>query len=211
MIEKTNIWIGIILLGIAILVFSLDPEFSILDFWSDDLSRYRTSENLLVACVIYAVCIAIPFMPGVEIGLLIMLVFGEQGIVAAYLSTVLGLNAAFAVGRLSRCMRWNNLSFLGSMLPTIGLRQSDSDSGRLHKLSSLAEKTCGRFRYPVLALLFNMPGNSVIGGGGGIAMLSGMNRSFSWSRFALTVALATCLVPLLAYFGMINIEKLLNS
>jgi uncharacterized membrane protein YdjX (TVP38/TMEM64 family) len=40
-----------------------------------------------------------PFVPGVELGVLLMCVFGKEGIVFVYLSTIVGLNLAFVMGR----------------------------------------------------------------------------------------------------------------
>ena len=58
----------------------------------------------------------------------------------------------------------------------------------------------------VLGILFNLPGNSVLGGGGGIALICGMSRLFKWQWFLLTVILVTAPVPLLAFFGLIQLE-----
>jgi hypothetical protein len=65
-------------------------------------------------------------------------------------------------------------------------------------------------RYPALGLLFNLPGNSLIGGGGGIALVGGMSSGLSWPKFALTVTLATVLVPLLALLGVVDIATLIQ-
>jgi hypothetical protein len=56
-----------------------------------------------------------------------------------------------------------------------------------------------RFRYPAIAILFNIPGNVVIGGGGGIALAAGMTRLFSLPAYLATVALAVAPVPLIAF------------
>jgi hypothetical protein len=42
----------------------------------------------------------------------------------------------------------------------------------------------------------NLPGNIVIGGGGGIALMAGLSRLFSPSGFVVTVAIATLPIPL---------------
>ena len=51
-----------------------------------------------------------------------------------------------------------------------------------------------------------MPGTSLIGGGGGISFACGMSRNISLKFFLLTVVLAVSPVPLLAYFGVIQLE-----
>ena len=53
-----------------------------------------------------------------------------------------------------------------------------------------------RRRYLVLALLVNLPGNSLIGGGGGILLAAGLSRLFQPVAVALTMLLATAPLPL---------------
>jgi hypothetical protein len=60
-----------------------------------------------------------------------------------------------------------------------------------------------KYRYVNLAVLINIPGNSVIGGGGGIAFVSGLSGTFRTSLAILTIALATAPVPLAIWlFGL---------
>jgi hypothetical protein len=44
--------------------------------------------------------------------------------------------------------------------------------------------------------LFNLPGNAALGGGGGIAMMSGFSRLFTFGGFVTAVAVAIAPVPL---------------
>ncbi|MCK5205042.1 MAG: hypothetical protein KAR15_14265, partial [Desulfobacterales bacterium] len=67
-----------------------------------------------------------------------------------------------------------------------------------------------KYRYLTIAVLFNVPGNYLIGGGGGISLACGISRSISWKWFLLTVILAVSPVPLLAFFGVIQLEALLG-
>ena len=57
-------------------------------------------------------------------------------------------------------------------------------------------------RYVVLAVLLNLPGNVVLGGGGGLAMMAGLSRLFHPLPFVLTVLLAVLPVPLAFYLGV---------
>ncbi|MGK0290387.1 MAG: hypothetical protein ACI86H_001845 [bacterium] len=41
-------------------------------------------------------------------------------------------------------------------------------------------------------------------------MIAGVSRFFSWKGFILTIIVATFPIPLLAYFGFIQIEQILN-
>lgn len=54
-----------------------------------------------------------------------------------------------------------------------------------------------RHRYLVLALLFNFPGNAIIGDGGGIGLIAGMSRLFPFPKYLLLVCVAITPVPLL--------------
>jgi hypothetical protein len=67
-----------------------------------------------------------------------------------------------------------------------------------------------KHRYLSIAILFNMPGNYLIGGGGGISLTCGISRRISWKRFLLTIILAVSPVPLLAFFGVIQLEAFLG-
>ena len=51
-------------------------------------------------------------------------------------------------------------------------------------------------RYLAVAIAFNLPGNTLIGGGGGIGMLAGISSLFPFPRYLLTVSLAVAPVPL---------------
>jgi hypothetical protein len=54
-----------------------------------------------------------------------------------------------------------------------------------------------RHRYLALALAFNLPGNALIGGGGGIALLAGLSRQFRYPHYLLMLCLAIAPVPVL--------------
>ena len=45
-------------------------------------------------------------------------------------------------------------------------------------------------RYLVLAVLLNLPGNALIGGGGGLAMVAGMSRLYSFPAYFLLISVA---------------------
>jgi hypothetical protein len=53
-----------------------------------------------------------------------------------------------------------------------------------------------RYRYPALVVLFNLPGNSVIGGGGGIAFTAGLSGLYSLPGFLVALVIAAVPVPL---------------
>jgi hypothetical protein len=171
--------------------------------------------GLLVFAAAYAITLALPFVPGVEIGLLIMALFGPIGAVTAYLATIGGLALAFAAGRwLPERASRGLLARLGVNVPSesIGSAMRAAVSGaRVNR--SLPRRVAAfllDYRHVTLAACLNLPGNSALGGGGGIAFLCGISRQFRWRWFVATVALATAPVPLLVLAGLLNIDPLLQ-
>lgn len=161
---------------------------------------------VLMVALLYALCLAVPFVPGVEIGLAMMAALGLPVVPLVYLSTVLGLLLGFAIGRLLP------LDLLVRLCHDLHLRRAEALMARFAALpadqrfafltSAAPDNLLGtllRHRYPMLALIINLPGNIVIGGGGGIAMMAGASRMFSLAGFVLTVMLAVAPVPLLIY------------
>lgn len=166
--------------------------------------------------IFYALLLSLPFVPGVELGVLLMCVFGKEGIVFVYFATIAGLSLAFLIGRLLP-KRW-----VESRLEKLGFSQ-DCDNhaaeidGMLENFSRNRKFYQNRFgsflskyRYLTIAVLFNAPGNYLIGGGGGISLACGISRSISWKWFLLTIVLAVLPVPLLAFLGVIQLEVILG-
>ena len=147
---------------------------------------------LVAACVVYALLLAIPFVPSVEIGLLIMVLFGVPGALGAYLATCTGLMMAYAIG-----------GRLGS--GTRRLQQFHRAGSRLHRLS--AHLPAGALPVLSLVMLLNMPGNTAVGGGGGIAMAYGAGRLLTWRVYLATVGVGTGLLPLAFVTGLVGMEQ----
>ncbi len=173
----------------------------------------RRPDLLWTAAAVYALCLAIPYMPGLELGVLLMLVFGRPGVLAAYLGTLVGLNLGYLAGIWVR-RRLEGHSWL---LPWRA-RAAAWDGDGMTSGSRWAERIRGALRqrgglrdYLLVGLLFNVPGNWVIGGGGGIALVSGLSGRLTWRGYSATVALATCLVPLAATFGVLDLQSWLQA
>jgi uncharacterized membrane protein YdjX (TVP38/TMEM64 family) len=178
----------IVLLGVmAVLAMETGDDASQLVLLARN--ELNTPSNLIYISLIYTLCLATPFMPGIELGLLIMFLFGLPGVIAAYISTVLGLFCAFMIGRL-------------------GLREPPEigPTSRFQRLTTRLRS----HPYFALALFLNMPGNWVIGGGGGISLLAGMSSHMTLARFTATVCLAISPVPILVALGLLNLEALLT-
>ena len=164
---------------------------------------------ILFSAVLYAGLIAIPFVPGVEVGLALIAMLGTSVVLLVYSCTVIGLTLSFLIGRLLP------LSVMLKALAWLRLRRTERLLRRIEPLDGderlrfLLNKAPGatlpfllRHRYVALAVAINLPGNFLIGGGGGIALVAGLSRLFSVSGFLITIAVAVAPVPLLiAFFG----------
>jgi uncharacterized membrane protein YdjX (TVP38/TMEM64 family) len=172
--------------------------------------------GLSLVAFVYVLMLALPFVPGVEFGLLLMVLFGPEGVIVAYVATVTGLSLAYFVAQTLPdriTLRW---------MDKLGLSDATNNPkdaidaivvGRSATRGTAAR--LGNFllshRYLTLAVCLNLPGNSVLGGGGGIAALCGLSRQFCWRRYVLTLIIATAPLPLLVLVGQIEIEPMLEK
>jgi hypothetical protein len=183
-----------------------------------EIARSQWGMGVLIAGgLIYILLLSLPFVPGVELGVLLMCAFGKEGIVFIYLATVAGLSLAFVMGRLVPKI------WIDFWLGKLGFSQfCVNHSYEIEEMldhPSLGQKFCQHWlrpyllkhRYLMIAVLFNIPGNYLLGGGGGISLACGISRSISWKRFLITVVLAVSPVPLLAFFGLIQLEAFLRT
>ncbi len=155
---------------------------------------------------LYAILLAIPFIPGIEIGLLIIALYGPWGAVAVFATTNLALQAGFLAGCVSRALPFGPAR-LARLLTADGDVADAASQGLAARLARLWPRI-GRYRYVLLGLLLNLPGNAAVGGGGGIVFLSGLSGRFAWRWYALTLLIATCPVPVLAALGVLSMESL---
>ena len=161
---------------------------------------------LFLACLVYALLIAVPFVPGVEIGLSLLMMRGAEAAPGVYIATLTGLGLAYLAGR-HIPLAWLRQLFLDLRLTgacaMIDRLAPLSPTDRLRLMHrALPDRVATgflRWRYLWLALLVNLPGSSLIGGGGGILMLAGLSGVFAPGPVALTLALAVAPVPLLVW------------
>ena len=152
---------------------------------------------------LYTFLLAVPFVPGVEIGLILLAALGPGGAPVVWLATVAGLSLAFALGRLVPPRR------AARLLRRIGARRGAAlvrhlgalDPARRRALVGAAvprplAPLLTRWRWLLLAVVIALPGNAVLGGGGGIAFLTGLVRLHPPAGFMLTAAVATLPLPL---------------
>jgi len=163
----------------------------------------RLHRAVMTATALFVVTSALPFVPGAEIGFALLMMFGARIAFLVYLSMVGALTLGFLAGRLlpeggiARVF-----DFLGLTKARDLMRQMDG-RGPEERLELLLAKaptriapTLLRHRYLALLVLFNLPGNSAIGGGGGIAFIAGMSGLFTLPRYLASVAVAVAPFPL---------------
>ena len=153
----------------------------------------------------YALLLAIPFVPGVEISVGLLATFGGAVAVQIYLATVAALVLSYWVGRsvppalLSKFFRFASLASADALMKRL---RPLSQPERLAVLVEQAPRrfipTLLRYRYVGLMVALNLPGNAVIGGGGGIALLAGLSGMFTFPRYLIAISLAALPVPLAA-------------
>lgn len=159
--------------------------------------------TLLVILLLYAALIAIPFIPGIEIGISLLMLKGAAIAPMVYAATVLGLCLAYAMGRFLP-YPWIKSTLVDLRLTKMSaLIERIAPMQREERLAVLMERVppwgrpiIGGGRYILLAALVNIPGNAVIGGGGGIAFIAGFSRLYAPLLTFIAIALAVLPVPL---------------
>ena len=158
---------------------------------------------IMIASAIYAVLIAIPFVPGVELGLAIIGMLGPAIVFLVYLSTLVGLTISYSIGRLIPAATLIALFDALHLHRAAKLLRAVEPLGPRERLEFLLARAPNRIvpfllahRYIALIVLINLPGNFLIGGGGGICMLAGFSRLYSAPAFLAAITVAVAPVPL---------------
>lgn len=179
-------------------------------------SGMLTAGLVAVFLVVYAALIAVPFVPGIEIGLSLLALRGADVAPFVYAATWAGLMLAYGAGR-ALSLAWlegrlhdfrlgRAARFVGMLAPLDRQARLDILSARLP--GRLAPHLL-RWRYPLLALLVNLPGSGLVGGGGGLCLVAGLSGVFGPRGTALTLALAVAPVPLLVWWLGLDARSLL--
>jgi len=152
---------------------------------------------LFATAVLYILLLTVPFLPGIEVGLMLMATLGTRGILLVYLCTVLALSLSFLFGRLlpprylARGFDWFHLHRARDLILSLDpLAPEERLRFLLRNTPSRIVPFLLRHRYLIIGILFNLPGNVLIGGGGGIGLVAGMSRVFPFPRYLLLVCLA---------------------
>lgn len=152
----------------------------------------------------YVLLMATPFVPGMEIGLAVMMVFGPQIVLLVYLSTLVAFGLSFSVGRfiperiLVNFFHDLHLDRVSDLLADMeGLDPQQRLNIMLERAPKKIIPLLLQYRYLALVVAINLPGNFVIGGGGGIALVAGLSRLFSPASFLLATAIAISPLPVM--------------
>jgi len=158
---------------------------------------------LLLAVIAYILLMAIPFMPAIEVGLGLMLLMGSTGAVLAYVCTLIALSISFFIGRVvpprsvCRFFRWLHLFKACELIAELGPLSHQERLELLHaKAPSKLTPILLRHRYLAIAIALNLPGNAIIGGGGGIGFITGMSMIVKFRTYIAVLALAIAPLPL---------------
>ena len=165
---------------------------------------------IMLGAVAYIGLLALPFVPGAEIGLAMLAAFGAAIAPLIYVCTVASMILAYTAGRflpidvlrqvLSVLRMHRAAELVAQAAPLSG---EDRVATLLEGQSARALRLAVRYRYVALAVAVNTPGNSIIGGGGGIMLMAGLSGIFSPLATIATIALAVSPVPLaMVFFGL---------
>lgn len=161
----------------------------------------------MLGSLAYIALLALPFLPGAEIGSAMLAAFGPSIAPLIYIATVASMMLAFTIGRflpigalervLSRLRMRHAAVLVAQAAP---LLQEERLTMLLDGQSKHAVSLGLRYRYIALALAVDTPGNSIIGGGGGIMMIAGLRGIFPPTATFLTIVIAASPIPLAMIF-----------
>ena len=207
---RTVLRLAIVALLVILINIGLNHPLTTLGQAATPGQQLALNSILLLCLVLYAILMAMPFVPGVEVGMSLLMMQGAKIAPFVFLATFCGLTLAYLFGRhLSHIVLRNVLRDLG-LTSAVALLDRLQPLDRPQRLDLVIERlpnwigaTVIRHRYLAVALALNIPGNAVIGGGGGIAMIAGISGLFRTPIMLLTFALAVSPVPILVWsFGM---------
>mgnify|MGYP001796758142 CR=1 FL=1 len=200
----------VVVLAVVLLLNRLaSPYLMSLEYMRSPASAAALQRGLVLTCILYALLLALPFVPGVEIGIGLLTLFGASVAPHVYLATVAGLSLAYLVGRLIPLRLLARASLRLRMRRTTALIVRLEPLSHAERIATLTERAPPgwiplllRYLLLALAVLLNTPGNALIGGGGGIALVIGISRLISPGAFLVVVMLAVAPVPILvSFFG----------
>lgn len=158
---------------------------------------------IMAGTVAFVGLLAMPFVPGAEIGLAMLAAFGAAIAPLVYVATVLALCLSYTIGRVLPTTALVRFLYGIRMHRVADLVARAAPLSHEERIAMLLEGAPPRIvalslrrRYVALALALNIPGNALIGGGGGIALLAGLSGLFAPLPTVLAFAIAVSPVPL---------------
>lgn len=173
-------------------------------------NEQQVHRMIMLGSVAYIGLLALPFVPGAEIGIAMLAAFGAAIAPLIYVCTVASMILAYTAGRflpidvLRRVLSTMRMHRAADLVARAApLSGADRVAMLLDGQSARALRLAIRYRYVALAVAVNTPGNSVIGGGGGIMLMAGLSGIFSPLATVATIAIAVSPVPLaMVFFGL---------
>lgn len=170
-------------------------------------NEQQVHKAIMIGAMAYIGLLAMPFVPGAEIGIALLAGFGAAIAPLIYVCTVAAMMLAFTIGQflpitvLEQFLRVLRLRRAAELVAQAAPLSTDERVALLlHGQSKRIVPLALRYRYLAMALAVNMPGNSVIGGGGGIMMLAGLSGIFTPLSTLLVIIIAVSPVPLAVIF-----------
>jgi len=176
----------------------------------DQLNLQVSPENhaayqraIMLATAAYVALTTLPFVPGAELGMAMLSMFGASVALLIYAATVVSLCLSYAVGRVIPppvccwMLRKIGATRMAALVNEIMMLPRDQRLAHITRdVTTPVVLILTRYRYVGFALMINLPGNVVFGGGGGLAMAAGLSGIFAPLPFVLAVMVAVLPVPL---------------
>jgi hypothetical protein len=164
---------------------------------------------VMLGSAAYVILLALPFVPGAEIGIALLTSFGASIAPLVYAATVAAMMLSYTVGPLMPrstllwLLRIVRLRKAADLIERAGALPPEDRIGVL--LEAAPPHIVGlaiKRRYIALAIAVNVPGNALIGGGGGIMMMAGLSGIFAPVPTLLAILIGVSPVPLAIFlFG----------
>lgn len=158
---------------------------------------------VMFGTVAYVVLLAIPFVPGAEIGIALLTSFGASIAPLVYAATVVAMMLAYVIGLvlpshlLVRLLRAVRLQKAASLIERVcALPREDRIAVLLDAAPPQFVGFLIKRRYVALAVAVNIPGNAIIGGGGGIMIMAGLSGLFTPVQTFTAIMIGVSPVPL---------------
>ena len=184
---------GLITLGVAAF-WAMQQLFA----WTEGQGDTLHLPARLGVLALYAVLIAVPFVPSFQLSMAFMILQGPGQVWWIYGATVTGFYIPFLIGWFippRHLIRSLNSFGLHKIADLVANAQSLPLQDRLSLMTDMSpnwlKPLVTKWRYAAFFVALNFPGNVVIGGAGGILLVAGMSRLFA--RPAVFCIIAFCL------------------